>query len=140
MTKKPTKKKPSSNNRNEELLRELTELRRKYKNCCEQVKRLTEMNVKLRETIETQTNWGLAKAQIVEYEANQRIDRLLKKDSPIWIPVSTEHLKGDRSTWSKKSKNPDKHGLRHIAHGQYEVRRDKLESLVKPSALNLYRS
>ena len=140
MKKRPVKKKPTSSNRNEELLRELTELRRKYKNCCEQVKRLTEMNVKLRETIKTQTNWGLAKAQIIEFEANQRIDRLLKKDSPIWIPVATEHLKGDRSTWSKKAKNPDKNGLRRIDHGQYQVRRDKLNSLVKPSVLNLYRN
>jgi hypothetical protein len=75
----------------------------------------------------------------------REFDRVLKaairkRDSRNWIPVATEHLKGDRSTWLKKSRNPEKNGLRRIAHGQYQVRRDKLQSLIKPANLELYRN
>lgn len=62
-----------------------------------------------------------------------------KRDSRNWIPVEAEHLMNDRTRLWRKAKEPDKHGLRR-KHGQYQVRRDKLNSLVKPSALNLYRN
>ena len=58
-----------------------------------------------------------------------------------WITIlDLEHLKDGRSGLSRKSDNPDKYGLRRIAHGQYQVRSDKLQALVRPAYLHLYRN
>ena len=63
-----------------------------------------------------------------------------KRDSRNWIPVATEHLFFNRSTHKRKKDNPAKSGLRRIAHGQYQVRSDKLQALVRPAYLHLYRN
>jgi hypothetical protein len=63
-----------------------------------------------------------------------------KRDSRNWIPVATEHLRNERTRLSRMAKTPNESGLRRIVHGQYQVRKDKLGLLIKPSALNLYRN
>jgi hypothetical protein len=97
-----------------------------------------------RTLIELHEETGLNIVELANLPARefQRILKaaIRKRDSRNWIPVEIEHLRNERTRLSRMAKTPNESGLRRIVHGQYQVRRDKLEKLVKRAALNLYRN
>lgn len=55
-----------------------------------------------------------------------------------WISICMDHIKRNKSTLSRHSKDPIKYGIRCVGHGDYQVRRSRLVYYIATSFLSKY--
>ncbi|MFN7842744.1 MAG: hypothetical protein ACK5YR_12320 [Pirellula sp.] len=64
--------------------------------------------------------------------------QLNSEPSPDWVSVRIEDCDCNPTTLFRKSKDPDKTGVRTLGHGEYQIQRERLTKILKQERLHKY--